>query len=133
MMGFMALDAIKAAILRGWRRRTATAKPLRFDLDDEAELPTYTTGTGQVLSVHGPEVCVGRNCCIHKPSDHPLSTAPTHWRSDRAIMERICSHGVGHPDHDSLAYELAQGLAGAGVHGCDGCCGAAGVVTAQQL
>jgi hypothetical protein len=31
-----------------------------------------------------------------------------HYRSDKGVMEYLCSHGVGH--------EL-------GIHGCDGCCG----------
>ena len=34
---------------------------------------------------------------------------------DRRIMERICPHGVGHPDPDDV---LNQDR----VHGCDGCC-----------
>jgi hypothetical protein len=34
-------------------------------------------------------------------------------------MERICPHGVGHPDPDE--YAIASG-GDAGVHGCDGCC-----------
>jgi hypothetical protein len=44
------------------------------------------------------------------------------------LVERLCGHGVGHPDPDSLAYyrralppELYKGYALAG-HGCDGCC-----------
>ena len=40
---------------------------------------------------------------------------PQHFRDDRGIMERICPHGVGHPDPDDY-------LAGDGMHGCDGCC-----------
>jgi hypothetical protein len=30
-------------------------------------------------------------------------------------MERICDHGVGHPDPDEF-------MADVWVHGCDGCC-----------
>lgn len=39
---------------------------------------------------------------------------PQHWRGDRHLMERICPHGVGHPDPDDINPD--------GVHGCDGCC-----------
>jgi hypothetical protein len=40
-------------------------------------------------------------------------------------MERICSHGVGHPDPDDIAFKFENGLDDAmGVHGCDGCCSA---------
>jgi hypothetical protein len=43
---------------------------------------------------------------------------PQLWRSDRGLMERLCEHGVGHPDPD----EINLGLGGRAVHGCDGCC-----------
>lgn len=86
----------------------------------------YETGTGQKLRVHNEEDCSGV-CPIHNPSDHPLKDAPTHWRDDRGLMERICEHGVGHPDLDDLAYKLAmvgQEALWEGVHGCCGesCC-----------
>lgn len=74
----------------------------------------YTTGTGQNLNVHEGTQCEGENCVIHNPSDHVMRDFPTHWRPDRRIMERICPHGVGHPDPDEIR--------GDGVHGCDGCC-----------
>lgn len=73
-----------------------------------------STDTGQVVFVHDPDKCAGQHCCIHNPSDHPLNTAPLHWRGDRGIMERICEHGIGHTDPDDIAKS--------GVHGCDGCC-----------
>ena len=49
--------------------------------------------------------------------DNPLAHCRTHWREDRFIMERICEHGVGHPDPDDKRVRE-----GDGVHGCDGCC-----------
>jgi len=83
----------------------------------------YTTGTGQHIMVHNKEKCEGQYCCIHNPSDHVLVHSPTHWRSDRGIMERICEHGVGHPDPDDTAFRRREGLGDAdGIHGCDGCC-----------
>lgn len=82
----------------------------------------YTTGTGQVLhGVHDPNACSGRACVIHAPSDHAMRRFPTHWRPDRGLMERICPHGIGHPDPDDVAYLAMRGLLGS-VHGCDGCC-----------
>lgn len=88
---------------------------------------TYTTGTGQVLhGVHDPADCEGRPCVIHSPSAHYMADFPTHWRADRGIMERICSHGVGHPDPDDLDFirhtRGEDDARGEGVHGCDGCC-----------
>jgi hypothetical protein len=84
----------------------------------------YDTGTGQKLIVHRRDECSGR-CPIHNPSDHPLKDAPTHWREDRSIMERICEHGIGHPDPDDTGYkviERGEPLEYIDVHGCDGCC-----------
>jgi hypothetical protein len=88
----------------------------------------YITGTGQrITNVHDASKCQGRPCVIHNPSNHHMRDWPTHWREDRRIMERICPHGIGHPDPDDLAYQkslLPKGVKGdyLGIHGCDGCC-----------
>lgn len=102
----------------------------------------YTTGTGQRLAnVHHPTQCAGRHCAIHNPSEHVMDLFPTHWRGDHGLMERICPHGIGHPDPDDLAYKLMRAEIQAsqiddedersrilgnarceGIHGCDGCC-----------
>jgi hypothetical protein len=52
----------------------------------------------------------------HAPRDIPLNSAPQVWRDDTRIMERICIHGIGHPDPE-LEYKGTDA-----VHGCDGCC-----------
>jgi hypothetical protein len=65
------------------------------------------------------------------------------WRGDTRVMERICPHGIGHPDPDHMAYVSSltpehicpddgpadesaacpyPHLDWQGVHGCDGCC-----------
>lgn len=88
----------------------------------------YITGTGQrILNVHDEtQECRIFGCTIHAPTDHPMKDFPTHWRDDRKLMERICPHGVGHPDPDHLNYvRRADGedaVWAEGVHGCDGCC-----------
>lgn len=80
----------------------------------------WTSDTGQLLYVHkGGRGCFGPACPIHAPSEHPLVNAKRHWRDDRMIMERICDHGIGHPDPDD--FRIFLGLED-GVHGCDGCC-----------
>lgn len=76
------------------------------------------TDSGQLVLVHAADVCQPP-CCIHAPSDHHMQTWPLHWRGDRGIMERLCSHSVGHPDPDDARVRLRRGE---GVHGCDGCC-----------
>lgn len=84
----------------------------------------YITGCGTILYRVHPRTdhCVERGCVIHAPSDHSMRAFPTHWRYDRQIMERICPHGVGHPDPDDMAYQHEVGNDGADIHGCDGCC-----------
>lgn len=89
--------------------------------------PVYVTGTRQFLSnTHNPKLCKGQGCPVHHPSDHTLRHMRTHWRGDRGLMERICKHGVGHPDPDHLDFvERTSGKEAAdveSVHGCDGCC-----------
>lgn len=92
----------------------------------------FTTGTGQNILVHDFEQCdsarkgAPQGCCVHGPSKHHMVDWPTHWRDDRKLMERICPHGIGHPDPDDIAFkrrhygdEVAHTEA---VHGCDGCC-----------
>ena len=76
----------------------------------------------EVLWVHPSSACAGQYCTIHNMSDHAMRSFPQHWRADRAIMERICSHGVGHPDPDDYNLVINKNE---GVHGCDGCCGGA--------
>lgn len=69
--------------------------------------------------VHAEDACMGDHCTIHNMSDHSMRSFPQHWRADRGIMERICPHGIGHPDPDDYRvnqYEYER------VHGCDGCC-----------
>jgi len=89
----------------------------------------YTTVTisdgrsGELRNVHSPANCEGRGCAVHDhPSDHSLKAAPMSWHMDRNILERLCTHGVGHPDHDSAIYLASIGQDYENVHDCDGCC-----------
>ena len=77
--------------------------------------------TDVVLLAHDSEVCAGEFCTLHNRSDHPMRGFPQQWRWDVALMERVCPHGVGHPDPDDIALTRSDGWA-ARVHGCDGCC-----------
>ena len=79
----------------------------------------YITGTGQRILVHDKKDCKGPYCVIHNPSNHHMRNWPTHWRDDMGIMERICPHGIGHPDPDDIRVKEHDYL---GIHGCDGCC-----------
>lgn len=70
---------------------------------------------GELLRAHSQNDCAGPPCPIHSPTDHHMRSWPQHYRHDRAMMERVCAHGVGHPDPD--CFNKAALL-----HGCDGCC-----------
>jgi hypothetical protein len=83
---------------------------------------TYRTGTGQLIQVHEQDLCHGDWCVIHKPKPGRMAEMPTHWREDRAIMERICTHGVGHPAIEQMEHWRATDQWWQSVHGCDGCC-----------
>jgi len=73
-----------------------------------------------LVGVHSPEECKGEYCTIHNMSDHHMRSWPQHWRADWGFMERICPHGIGHPDPDEYMLTVKPELAT--VHGCDGCC-----------
>ena len=93
----------------------------------------FITGTDQAVYVHDRAACAGNHCPVHNPSPHHMKSWKLHWRDDSAIFERLCPHGIGHPDPDSIAYirrvdsELGDGDKAAAMavhprHGCDGCC-----------
>lgn len=92
----------------------------------EGEMELIPWGDGGEMWVHSHLKCEGQTCCIHNPSDHLMKDWRQHWRADRGLMERLCVHGVGHPDPDDIAFKArTRGEESAGwesVHGCDGCC-----------
>lgn len=88
-------------------------------------METFVDGNGAEVKVHPEGTCAGQNCAIHNPSNHALKDAPLAWRADRKMMERVCVHGVGHPDPDDVSYNvvaLGADEAVYSMHGCDGCC-----------
>jgi hypothetical protein len=67
-----------------------------------------------IINVHLLNQCRNDYCTIHKPSEHRMINFPQRWRQDGHFMERVCPHGIGHPDPDEVTFIE--------VHGCDGCC-----------
>jgi hypothetical protein len=76
------------------------------------------------LVTHPAGTCGGENCTVHNRSDHSMRAFRQLWRDDRGIMERLCPHGVGHPDPDEEDFWAKKYGPDnyMGVHGCDGCC-----------
>lgn len=77
-----------------------------------------------LTKVHEFSQCIGPSCSLHNRSNHPMRAFTQIWRSDRHLMERMCPHGVGHPDPDDpKIYNAPEGQRNYElVHGCDGCC-----------
>lgn len=83
----------------------------------------FVDDTGREFRVHDRSACRGQRCVFHNPTRHGMES----WRvvmRETSLVERICpTHGVGHPDPDSLDYfkrYFANSVMG--VHGCCGCC-----------
>jgi len=72
--------------------------------------------------VHNPAQCEGRDCPIHNPTDHTMRDWPLHWRADRGLVERICAHGIGHPDPDQFPWWDTTNREYETIHGCCGVC-----------
>ncbi len=75
---------------------------------------------------HDRVQCDPGPCVYHSPSDHRMNTWPTNFRADPfafGLVERLCPHGVGHPDPDSVRWmSEVTGQDSWGIHGCDLCC-----------
>jgi len=91
------------------------------------------TGSSKVdgIRYHKKALCKGQVCIFHNPTEHKMRDWPMNLRTDAwaaPLIERMCPHGVGHPDPDSVAF-MDRNLSpkskkyGFGIHGCDGCCG----------
>ncbi len=81
--------------------------------------------TGRKFYVHKRNaLCDEDGCAIHNPTDHVMSDFKQFMREDKSfLIERICPHGIGHPDPDSARFIAKQeGNGSINVHGCDGCC-----------
>lgn len=87
----------------------------------------WTDDFGLELHVHDAnDDCTAYGCCIHNPSNHKMVKFRLLWRTDWGLMERVCPHGIGHPDPDHLAFSKRTRpdtySKYEDVHGCDGCC-----------
>ncbi len=86
----------------------------------------WQVGTAFLRGVHPPEACGGPEgndpCPFHRPTEHRMRHMPMNWRMDRNLIERLCAHGVGHPDPDHNAYWKRTNRTYESVHGCCGCC-----------
>lgn len=93
---------------------------VREPLPHEKEFWARFTG------IHPPDECAVEFCAVHAPSPHHMRELPLVLRLDRAdgCVERVCKHGVGHPDPDWVSYRMSLGDIYPDTHGCchEGCC-----------
>lgn len=64
---------------------------------------------------------IAKRAKARQAKDHHMVKWPKVIR-ENTLVERICPHGIGHPDPDSLIYFERKGVEMMDVHGCDGCC-----------
>jgi len=58
-----------------------------------------------------------------QPKSYPMPAwAVGQTRRASGLVEDMCSHGVGHPNPESVKDLEARGLRGFDLHGCCGCC-----------
>jgi len=86
----------------------------------------FTISNGQRLHIHNRGICTPP-CAFHAPSQHHMRNWSMLWRDDRHLLERLCEHGVGHPDPDQLEHlhrieASSSYIQMQSMHGCDGCC-----------
>jgi len=76
---------------------------------------TYTDIDGKSFVLHAADSCIG-TCPFHKPTEHSMSDWPSTFNWDMMRLDRVCEHGLHHPDPDT-PQELCSVE-----HECDGCC-----------
>lgn len=97
-----------------------TEQWIRVEETDEG----YRIGGALVTNVHSRAQCAAHDaaCVMHNPTEHHMSSWTQLWREDRKIVERMCGHGVGHPDPDQWPHWQRTNRMYEQVHGCCGCC-----------
>lgn len=102
---------------------TEPRPPLRYPYQLRVEV--WQIAGRRYATIHPREACTGP-CPFHNPGPHHMAGWQMTCRRDRdSLMERVCAHGVGHPDPDSVAWLTSRDSMPAAnytVHGCDGCC-----------
>lgn len=89
------------------------------EVGSKYEVFEFVNGRG---FVHRAEQCDRDvTCAVHNPFNHGTRALPMLLR-ETTLIERVCPHGIGHPDPDSVAYFTRNGQEYMGIHGCDGCC-----------
>lgn len=117
----MEVEEVYAIDWRAARAYKATPEVTVGDTTYGPPLDSFDFANGRGF-VHPADRCAMGNCVVHNPSEHGTRALPMLLR-EHTLVERVCPHGIGHPDPDSVAFFLLAQGSDMGVHGCDGCCG----------
>lgn len=102
-----------------WWNDPKYSKPY-FDKDKNA---FYDSVGGKVIYIHNKKNCKGRGCPVHHPSDHEMKKWPMSWNLQVLSMERVCEHGIRHPDPDDYKFRQDNQIdIPDHAKDCDGCC-----------
>lgn len=75
-------------------------------------------------AAHTADMCSGLPCPVHAPSHHRMSSWPlVSPAGPTPVFERLCRHGVAHPDPDSIEQATTIDPTREGEHGLHTCCG----------
>jgi hypothetical protein len=97
--------------------------PLSYMPEYEQLVEVQLEHSPVILVAHPFTKCDGTVCALHNRTDHAMRSFPQHWRYDRGLIERICPHGVGHPDPDQRGYLVQRyGERRADAEFIHGCC-----------
>jgi hypothetical protein len=81
--------------------RTAADPPIHMTERASSRSIWRSDMSHTAIAIHPPSRCEGYQRPWHNPSDHHMNTWVRRTRMDRHnLMERVCSHEVGHPDPD---------------------------------
>lgn len=72
--------------------------------------------------MHSIRDCAHRKCVIHNRSLHHMRGWYATWNEDLKRVDRLCPHGLDHPDPDQFPFWEERGLSFLAIHDCDGCC-----------
>lgn len=106
--------------------RHALAAVLNSLSHPSLQMDSFLNPDGVKWTIHGKEGCNGKPCAFHNPTNHHMNSWPLDLNKEKNLLfERVCKHGVRHPDPDSYNYlsslepsksaELMN-------HDCDNCC-----------
>lgn len=73
-------------------------------------------------NVHDKDFCAGQICVMHNPINGDFRRLLLVWENNVKRYERVCEHGVTHPDPSQFAFWRATGQEQLGTHPCDRCC-----------